>query len=286
VITATESARFDVAAQAVRPALIARLRAAGAAREDAEDAAQEALLRAWSRRVSYADDGDLLRWCTVVARHAHIDRVRHERRLRALPEIEAAGDTAELESVELRHLLRTVRAALPRLTEAERRSLTDVSATDRAGQVRRAVARHRARSRLRLLVGPFAAAVAAAGRMLRRSVPVAGAVAAIATVFVVGQATLSQGAKPPPAPVLQAPAAAVARAALPVPGLHRRTVVARSPLSGQRATVAHHPPHRAAPVAAVHGPAGLHTSVSERPRGAGDHVFCLSETGLDDVCVL
>src|SRR5436309_6861921 len=86
VITTATRDRFDAAAHAVWPLLVARLRRAGASPEDAEDVAQEALLRAWDRNIHFADDGDLLRWCTVVARRSHIDRIRHQARLLDLGE--------------------------------------------------------------------------------------------------------------------------------------------------------------------------------------------------------
>src|SRR5579884_2919401 len=176
VITTGPRDRFDAAAQAIWPLLVARLRRSGASPEDAEDVAQEALLRAWDRNVRFADDGDLLRWCTVVARRSHIDRVR--RRARELDLGELASDSAcrELEAVEFRHVLGTVSTAMARLTEQERASLQTPPADgqgDRASQVRSAVARHRARYRLRLLVGPFAALGAVVARALRRSAPVA-----------------------------------------------------------------------------------------------------------------
>src|SRR5947208_10747329 len=92
VITTATRDRFDSAAHAVWPLLVARLRRAGASPEDAEDVAQEALLRAWDRHISFADDGDLLRWCTVVARRSHIDRVRRQARLLDLDDL--ASDSA------------------------------------------------------------------------------------------------------------------------------------------------------------------------------------------------
>src|SRR5579885_2593046 len=104
VITTATRDRFDAATHAVWPLLVARLRRSGASPEDAEDVAQEALLRAWDRNVRFAADGDLLRWCTVVARRSHIDRVR--RRARELDLGELASDSAcrELEAVEFRHV--------------------------------------------------------------------------------------------------------------------------------------------------------------------------------------
>src|SRR4051812_7115387 len=92
VITTATRDRFDAAAHAVWPLLVARLRRAGASPEDAEDVAQEALLRAWDRGLHFVDDGALLRWCTVVARRSHIDRVRRQARLRDLADI--ASDSA------------------------------------------------------------------------------------------------------------------------------------------------------------------------------------------------
>jgi len=193
VITTATRDRFDAAAHVIWPLLVARLRRAGASPEDAEDVAQEALLRAWDRNIGFADDGDLLRWCTVVARRSHIDRIRQQARRRDLGDLASEASCRDLEAVEYRHVLGTVNTAMAQLTEQERASLTPSSPHgDRASQVRTAVARHRARGRLRLLVGPFGATGTVAVQMLRtlrRGAPAtatAGALAAVALTVTIG----------------------------------------------------------------------------------------------------
>jgi DNA-directed RNA polymerase specialized sigma24 family protein len=202
VITTATRDRFDAAAHAVRPLLLTRLRRAGASPEDAEDVAQEALLRAWDRGIDFADDGDLLRWCTVVARRSHIDRVRRQARLLDLGDLASDSACRELEAVELRHVLGTVSTAMASLTAQERASLQELTTEphgDRASQVRTAVARHRARYRLRLLVGPFGALVAQLVRTVRRAAPVAAAAGAFAAaVLSVTLGSPHHGARQPP----------------------------------------------------------------------------------------
>jgi hypothetical protein len=288
VITANTRARFDAAAQAVRPLLITRLRRAGAGPEDAEDVAQEALLRAWDRHIPFEDDGDLLRWCTVVARRAHIDRVRRQVRLMDLGEIVSDAACRDLEAVELRHVLGTVAGALTLLTERERSSLRPSASPDRRTQIRAAVARHRARARLRLLVGPFAAGLAAAARVVRRGVPAATAVGALAAaVVVVGGGIGTPGSAGPrrPAP----PAATVVDVASVAHAAGLLAAAPRQQLAGPAPRAPR--PHRVVPAPArppivkMDGPAQTRITATQRPPTPDDHIFCLDDSVAGKVCV-
>jgi RNA polymerase sigma factor (sigma-70 family) len=285
VITTATRDRFDAAAQAVRPLLVARLRRVGASREDAEDVAQEALLRAWGGRITFADDGDLLRWCTVVARRSHIDRVRRQRRLLDLGDRASGGECRELEAVELRQILATVNSALTRLTEQERASLEVLPYADRASQVRAAVARHRARSRLRLLVGPFAALGAQITRGLRRSLPAATAATALAAaVLVLGIGPGAGGGPDYREPVQPGTAQGLAPPILTPPRAHRvgtSVPAARVPVRARWSA----PPSAPKPVVGIHGPASSFVDVTEHPRGSDDHLFCTNGTIIRRLCV-
>jgi RNA polymerase sigma factor (sigma-70 family) len=286
VITTATRNRFDAAAHAIWPLLVARLRRAGASPEDAEDVAQEALLRAWDRNIHFADDGDLLRWCTVVARRTHIDRIRQQSRLLDLADHASDSACRDLEAVEFRHVLGTVNTALAQLTEQERASLAPAPAKphgDRATQVRTAVARHRARYRLRLLVGPFGALVAQILRTLRRGVPAAvtaGALAAAALTVTLGG--LDRGHPYLPAPPRGGPGSPGAAIAPPA-GRHvappMRLVAAKHPLR----TASTDPP----PVVRVQGPEQTGVGAKTRPTKPDDHLVCVDDqiVGIGRYCV-
>ncbi len=279
VITTATRDRFDAAAHTIRPLLVARLRRAGASPEDAEDVAQEALLRAWDRNIRFADDGDLLRWCTVVARHSYIDRVRQQARLLDLGDLASDSACRELEAVEFRHVLATVNSAMGQLSEQERASLRPATARpdgDRATQVRTAVARHRARYRLRLLVGPFGALVAQAVRTLRRGVPAtvaAGALAAAALTGTLG-ALVHDRPHAGPAPGHQGAARDPGTARTPPGGrlpapAPIRLVAAKRPLPAASPG----PP----PGVAIRGPAQTGAGAQLTPSQPDDHLVCVDD---------
>jgi RNA polymerase sigma factor (sigma-70 family) len=292
VITTASRDRFESAAHAVRPLLVSRLRRAGASPEDAEDVAQEALLRAWDRDVVFVDDGDLLRWCTVVARRSHIDRLRRQPRQLALRDVIEESATRELEAVELRHVLGTVSTAMASLTERERASLRAAPATaggDRATQVRRAVARHRARHRLRLLVGPFAALGAQIVRVLRRGVPAAAATTALAAAALTVTLTAPPDrgtpffAQPPdhgypaePAPT--GPQATAGHHDLPGSPQRMRPVGLVRPAGGPDAPGSDR-------IVGVDGPAESGATVDHTSGGDDDPLVCVDDPTLGHVCL-
>jgi RNA polymerase sigma factor (sigma-70 family) len=295
VITTNARDRFDAAAHAIWPLLVARLRRGGASPEDAEDVAQESLLRAWDRGIRFADDGDLLRWCTVVARRSHIDRIRRQARLLDLRDVASDSACRDLEAVELRAVLGTVSTALARLTEQERESLQALPSDhprDRATQVRTAVARHRARYRLRLLVGPFAALVAQAIRLVRRGAPAAVAVGALAA------AVLSAQPAPHQATHGAAPGKRVIAGANPtglaphLPARHRPAPPAAAAATGVRqpqwvsAAPAPAPPPTTN-IANLEGPSHTGAKVDEHNSASGGHLICIdgSRLGVGNRCV-
>jgi hypothetical protein len=137
----------------------------GSARHEIDDLVQETAARALEHRVPFDSAADLRRWCFVVARRLLIDEIRAQRRRAPLETAAADADpvsAAELSRVEDRALLRHVAASWHTLKAADKAALKTVTTvpaqSDRAEQNRRNVARHRARGRLRALVGPLAAA--------------------------------------------------------------------------------------------------------------------------------
>lgn len=133
-----------------------------------DDVAQEVAVRVLARSVEYADAADLRRYCFRVARNIVVDDLRRSSQFAEIAERDQACLKAEaaLHRVEDRSLLRTVGERLNELTPQQRTAvLAETPAVDRN---RSHVARHRARKRLRVLVGPFAGV--AATLMYRRRV--------------------------------------------------------------------------------------------------------------------
>jgi RNA polymerase sigma-70 factor (ECF subfamily) len=153
-----------------RGALVAFLRASCGA-DEAEDVAQEALLRAFSARAQFDGTRPLLAWLRAIAANVAIDIARRRRRVRFVPleetHVERAdtGAGAAREADDQATTLGALRAALDDLPENERRAFCLFYEEGRridaiakilgapAGTVKSWL--HRARERLRLrLVGP------------------------------------------------------------------------------------------------------------------------------------
>lgn len=282
------SARFAETAEVIRPLLIKRLRAFGATPADAEDAAQDALLKAWERSVRYENDQDLLRWCLVVARNFHIDGMRRGNRVVPLTDRQCDMAATEMDAVELRQILALVRAALPTLTPAERRSLTADVSPDRAGQVRVAVARHRARQRLKRAVGPLAAALSASGYLLRKCAP------ATVTMSAVVAAALLPGLLPPsavPQPTQAMPPEAAQLDERARPEVQRtiretrRTTTVQTTRPERTASDAKPEHERRNRVVSIHAPAQSVARVQERDEKAREQLVCLEGNVLPTVCL-
>ncbi len=169
---------FAVAWRGVESPLRNYLRSFGLPDYDVDDIVQETATRAMERAVKWPDDETLRRWSFVVARRLTIDLYRTRRRLVAIDEGGGRDVSQEddLNRVEDRHYLQTVLTAIAGLPAGERRSLV-VCGQTAAERNRANVARHRARKRLRQVVGPIAVALA----WLRRqshTVAIGGTVAA------------------------------------------------------------------------------------------------------------
>lgn len=151
------------------------LAARGIPMSEIDDVAQETALRALESGVHFEDAEHLRRWCFVVARRLIVDAHRRSRRAAPLEEAAAAvcADAARsLEQVEDRDVLRRVAETIPLMRPADqsalRRDLLLEQPMTAAERNRANVARHRARGRLRRLVGPFAAITGACSGTLRR----------------------------------------------------------------------------------------------------------------------
>jgi RNA polymerase sigma-70 factor (ECF subfamily) len=256
-------------------------------RHDIDDIVQETALRAMEHPFGSGEEMAAMRpWVFVVARRLAVDLHRRQRRLVTVDE--AAGpdvaQDAELSRVEDRHLLRTVMSAVAELPASERNSFTTLAARTPAERNRANVARHRARRRLRYLVGPLAALVAW-GRRPGHGVAASGALAAaILPLLAVSNGHLGQAY--PSAVTTYRPQHA-SHASSPAVHLRQPTHVSRP--------APRHPHHGDGPIAtgsgglktvvSKTGPAGSHVTVANHERTPDDHLLCVDGTDVRPMCV-
>lgn len=195
------------------------LAARGVPLAEIDDLVQETAARALECEAAFEDAEHLRRWCFVVARRLIVDSHRRNQWSAPLEEAVASacsGAQRSLEQVEDRDVLRRVAESIPQMRLADqaalRQSLPDAPTATAADRNRANVARHRARGRLRLLVGPFAAIAGACASALRRPRGAATAVALPALVAL--SISAPQGA------------------ALEAPGLRTQQLVVAQPQDG------------------------------------------------------
>ena len=150
--------------ESVWPEVEARLRSMlrrrGVRHHDIDEVVQETAARVISTRVHYDDADDLFRWASVVGGRLAIDVHRRGARFsdEELPDRPDPVDVAM--AAEHRVVLGAVRTRLPELSKRDQEMLLssfhDEAARGRRESVRIAVARHRARNRLRLLLDGLA----------------------------------------------------------------------------------------------------------------------------------
>lgn len=296
---ASITARFADTWPRVERPLRAYLASLGAPGHQIDDLVQETAARALERDIAYSDDADLRRWCFVVARRAWVDEVRRDRRAQPADSPaerpDPAGDEA-LRRVEDRHVVRQVERVLAQLRQADRDILIDQSvAADAAERNRRNVARHRARARLKVLIGPLAGAGVFGCpswlRRLGRPAAVAG-LPAMAVIAFVGTPHLGQAPNPAPSypavagdgtsgPGIAAPGPVPgSRAAFQMPMPAQAAVSApRSPASEADAA-----PSDSHPRVEVTAPAGTHVTLRRDDKSPGEPLVCLSGD-LANLCV-
>jgi DNA-directed RNA polymerase specialized sigma24 family protein len=261
----------------------------GASRHEIDDIAQEVAARAIAHRVPFRDAPDLRRWAFVVARRLWIDELRTRRRIAPLDAATALADTAQGDSlgrVEDRHLLATVAAAVAGMPDRDAHALAaqPASGASRAERTRVAVARHRARHRLRRIVGPFAVIPAwwrrrrlPRSRMLAAALPAWAAT--VAAVFVLNVPTgsaaepRSPGEPDPNGAAHPAATARPAPTARPSPGLPATRAAAR-PASPSRRTLLTMP-----------GPSGTLARAWTRPNDGRQPLVCTRGTIVKNACV-
>jgi DNA-directed RNA polymerase specialized sigma24 family protein len=279
--------------------LAAMLRRRGVRHHDIDEIVQETAARAISTRVPYEDADDLFRWASVVGGRLAIDLRRRGARLSddELPDRADPVDVAM--AAENRIVLGAVRSRLPELSARDQEvllsSFRDEPTASRRESVRVAVARHRARNRLRLLLDGLAG-TAIVG-WIRRNRLWAAPVEAISYAATptaawllitvgawsgVSSAPARDAASPsrPAALIASAPSvstAPVATTADATPGRSARS-------TPQPSTV----PGLADPYVVITRPDGDHTRVGVRDKEQTDHLWCLttSPTGApQETCV-
>lgn len=156
----------------------------GVQRADIDDVCQEVVARAIQRRIPYTTPDGLLAWCLRVARNLHVDDIRRTERHRHLAMVEdRMGDIEEDALGALR--VRAVLDAFAQLSEQDRAILASrTSPRDRRESNLMAVQRHRARGRLRNILGGALAACWVSVRKLPR-LGTAGAFTAAAAAMIV-----------------------------------------------------------------------------------------------------
>jgi DNA-directed RNA polymerase specialized sigma24 family protein len=291
--------KLESAWPSVSARLAAMLRRRGVNPHDADEAVQETAARAMSTGVDFVDADDLLRWASVVSWRIAIDARRRSRVSQFdLPDRPDHVDVAQ--AAEHRIVLSAVTTRFKELSERDREALLttfdDPVASTRRESVRVAVARHRARTRLRQLLEGLAAPVGAfIGRRRWHATPrqeLVATTAPVLTCIALAVSTVIGGpsqeaTRPVDVPQVTAvtiPSAVPAPAGAPtVPSAAK-----------EKATTTHSappPPTTASGVTAdvqVDDPAGKSTNVGTRPRRPDDHLACFtlpSTSGLVTTCV-
>src|SRR4051794_16996788 len=255
--------------------LAAMLRKRGVSPHDADEAVQETAARAMSTGVDFVDADDLFRWAAVVSWRVAIDARRRTRVSQFdLPDRPDHVDVAQ--AAEHRIVLSAVTTRFKELSERDREvlltSFDEPVSSSRREAVRVAVARHRARTRLRQLLEGLAAPVAAfIARRRWRTSPRQELLATTAPVLtcVALAVTTVIGPRPHEATAPAPPRATAATLALPRP----------APAGAAPGTVAVAPPpkdpvtRRRAPDPALDPGTGVTAGVHvDEPAGQSTHV--------------
>ena len=272
----------------VEPALRRFVASMGTSRTDVDDVVQEVAARAIQLDVPYRDVGDLRRWCFVVARHIRIDQIRLLARMSPIETLASTGDHAgsmrELGRVEDRHLLGTIRKAIGQLSARDRDVLYGRGSP--ADSNRRAVARYRARARLRRLVGPLAGVlpwINLRPRSRPRLTTIATAAPSLAVVVAASLGALAPAAGPVTAPPLLDRGASIHDAgtatARDVVATHfrRQQVIVRS--------VAPTRPSPPADLFRANAPAGAWATAGLKPNDGHQPLVCVDGTFVGRLCV-
>jgi DNA-directed RNA polymerase specialized sigma24 family protein len=269
--------------------LAAMLRRRGVKHHDVDEIVQETAARAISTRVPYADADDLFRWAAVVGGRLAIDLHRRGWRM-SDDELPDRADTVDVAmTAEHRVVLGAVRSRLTELSVVDQEALlsgfSDQPARSRRESVRTAVARHRARNRLRaLLDGLAGSAILLWVRRCRvwsapaEAIASAAMPAAACLVISIGawsgvsqpQADDSAATTAPPAQVVVAhPRSSASTLTAPEAAAENKGEPRPAP---RPASVPRIPPTDVT----VAGPDGGHARTGVRPKQESDHLWCVT----------
>ena len=275
--------------------LATMLRRRGVGRHDADEAIQETAARAISTGVEFVDGDDLFRWASVVSWRVAVDARRRCTRISDGELPDRADHVDVQQAAEHRIVLSAVTTRFKDLSERDRAvllaSFDEQPVPSRSEAVRLAVARHRARSRLRGLLDGLAAPVAAfaARRWRWRSAHVEALAASAAPALAC--LALSVGTFAVPTPNIRTgPRAVAIVAAVPeAQATPATSVTADKPAHASvRSEELPAAPIRNDIVRLPPTPDGKPTEVGSRPRQATDHLACAtlpSLTGPAKTCV-
>jgi hypothetical protein len=278
------------------------LRRRGVKHHDIDEIVQETATRAISTRVPYDHADDLFRWASVVAGRLAIDLARRGARL-SDDELPDRADTIDVAiAAEHRVVLGAVRSRLHELSSRDQEvllsSFHDEPVSSRRESVRVAVARHRARNRLRVLLDGLAGAAILGWARRKRlwSAPVEAisyavvptAACLLMTVGALGglSSAAMEDTGPQPVAITQVVSApSASTTAAPTSSAEVKGEVGTSPPTPHRTTM------EAVPDAhvSIPDPDGGHTTrVDVREKQESDHLWCLTpppEAGQTARCV-
>jgi hypothetical protein len=276
------------------------LRSMGATQHEIDDVLQETAVRALETDLAFEDEPHLRRWCFVVARRCWIDARRRASRTVTMEEAAHCADPTGadlLARVEDRQVLRRLVEVLPLLRPADREALLSpvtMGDADPHERNRRNVARHRARRRLKALLGPLGAVTGCGlAGLLRRSPRASTTVAAavpVLFVFALGAPAGSTGPSTSLTPSVSTAKDAAVAADVTATRRHEPPALPRPPVNAMMT-----PARAVAPgldqevggtrvLSSLEAPGQTHVSVTERERTAEDALLCLTGD-LVRVCI-
>jgi hypothetical protein len=279
--------------------LAAMLRRRGVRHHDVDEIVQETATRAISTRVSYDDADHLFRWASVVSGRLAIDLRRRGARL-SDDELPDRADTVDVAmAAEHRFVLGEVQNRLPELSARDQdvllSSFHDAPGSDRRESVRVAVARHRARNRLRVLLDGLAGSAILAWARRNRvwSAPVEAisyAVLPATACVLVALGAWSGQVGTGPSDAAYRPLSAATGASAPSAASVAPTALlggGHGSDGGERGGPSASPRHPVVDAPTLHGPyliidepAGAQTRTGARPKEETDHLWCATTPSL------
>ena len=274
------------------------LRRQGASRHECEDIVQETAARVVATGIPYVDADDLFRWASTVARRVLIDMRRKDTKLDDAPPPERSyGDVHS--AIESRLTLDAIHDALPKLSSQDRDAILSGLDTDqgsgslsRKEAVRLNVQRHRARERLRLLLGGLAGVLGWCWRRRPHTKTTVTAFAAVPVLCVTLAFTLPSVGRDNPGR-LEPSSTTRDTASAPEPATVRagREWVPSEKVQQQPVEIPHprvtarSGPGAVTPVAELKPPAGDPVWVAQRERRANDPLVCVMVDYRNVACV-